>query len=213
MRLEGKGTQLPPLLPGTDAGPRDGRMGNPPRVSPPTGTTPHPSQQQPCHPIPQAAVRTPHRCPSTGKSVFAGNGPRFAANQKARTGIFTTNTETISHTRHSASAPGARGTVWAWITIAAPPARCTGRDRLKAGAASKLPDDYEVMDTGDPGGIHEFSSLARPKHFPPNPCSHNRGFSLSDSRISAFRQIDHQSKDFSVPRLCGVKPRRNVTKR
>lgn len=51
------------------------------------------------------------------------------------------------------SVTGGRGTAWGWITIDAPPARCTFSHRLKAGAVTDRPEDYEEYDTGQPGGM------------------------------------------------------------
>jgi len=50
------------------------------------------------------------------------------------------------------SVTGGRGTAWGWITVESPPARRTQRCRLKAGAVTNWPDDYEVYDSGEPGG-------------------------------------------------------------
>ena len=50
------------------------------------------------------------------------------------------------------SVTGGRGTAWGWITIDAPPARCTSHCQLKAGAVSEGPQDYEHVNTGKPGG-------------------------------------------------------------
>jgi hypothetical protein len=50
------------------------------------------------------------------------------------------------------SVTGGRGTAWGWITVETPPARRTQRCRLKAGAVTNWPDDYEVYDSGEPGG-------------------------------------------------------------
>ena len=47
------------------------------------------------------------------------------------------------------SVTGGRGTVWGWIKIDAPPARCTWKSRLKAGADKDSRDsDYEDYDAG-----------------------------------------------------------------
>lgn len=45
-----------------------------------------------------------------------------------------------------------RGTSWGWIRIDAPPARKTCHCRLKDGATSTRPEDYEMVDTGVAGG-------------------------------------------------------------
>ena len=49
------------------------------------------------------------------------------------------------------SVTGGRGTAWGWITIEAPPRRCTWSHRLKAGAVTDRPEDYEEYDTGETG--------------------------------------------------------------
>ena len=49
------------------------------------------------------------------------------------------------------SVTGGRGTAWGWIEIDAPPARRTWSNRLKAGAVTDRPEDYEEYDTGEPG--------------------------------------------------------------
>lgn len=50
------------------------------------------------------------------------------------------------------SVTGGRGTSWGWIHIDAPPSRRTMHCRLKAGAISTRPEDYEMVDTGEPDG-------------------------------------------------------------
>jgi len=50
------------------------------------------------------------------------------------------------------SVTGGRGTAWGWLTIDAPPARRTFGNRLKVGAVTDRPEDYEEYDTGKPGG-------------------------------------------------------------
>lgn len=54
--------------------------------------------------------------------------------------------------RKTWSVTGGRGTAWGWITIDAPPARRTWSHRLKAGAVTNNPADYEEYDSGTPGG-------------------------------------------------------------
>lgn len=49
------------------------------------------------------------------------------------------------------SVTGGRGTAWGWITIDAPPARRTWGCRLKEGAVTTWPSDYEECDKGIPG--------------------------------------------------------------
>lgn len=49
------------------------------------------------------------------------------------------------------SVTGGRGTSYGWITITAPPARRTWRNRLIAGMAGDLPADFERVDTGITG--------------------------------------------------------------
>lgn len=50
------------------------------------------------------------------------------------------------------SVTGGRGTAWGWITITAPPKRCTGHAAKKPGAITDYPEDYEYQDTGKPNG-------------------------------------------------------------
>ncbi len=63
------------------------------------------------------------------------------------------------------SVTGGRGTAWGWITVDAPPSRRTMRCRLKAGAVTTNPDDYEMYDSGEAGhstrpeDIDELSAL------------------------------------------------------
>ena len=56
------------------------------------------------------------------------------------------------------SVTGGRGTAYGWLTVTAPPARCTWSHRLKLGeSGSKLPDvpgNYEEFDTARPGAGH-----------------------------------------------------------
>ena len=49
------------------------------------------------------------------------------------------------------SVTGGRGTAWGWITISAPPARCTWRERQIAGSMGRDPGDFELYDSGEPG--------------------------------------------------------------
>lgn len=59
------------------------------------------------------------------------------------------------------SVTGGRGTAWGWLTIDAPPARRTWRNRLKADASpAQLPEDYEEYDSGQPGGYSSPSDRA-----------------------------------------------------
>ena len=53
---------------------------------------------------------------------------------------------------HAWSVTGGKGTAWGWIRIDAVPARRTMRTRLKAGAVTTWPDDYEEYDSGRTGG-------------------------------------------------------------
>lgn len=48
------------------------------------------------------------------------------------------------------SVTGGHGTGWGWIRIEAPPARRTWGHRLKVGAITNRPEDYEEYDTGKP---------------------------------------------------------------
>lgn len=57
------------------------------------------------------------------------------------------------------SVTGGRGTAWGWIQIDAPPRRATWGCRLKAGAVTDRPEDYEEYDTGEPG--HSMSPADR----------------------------------------------------
>lgn len=72
------------------------------------------------------------------------------------------------------SVTGGRGTASGWLNIAAPDNRCTSHSRLKAGAVTDRPEDYESVDTGEPGGymthadcqlLADLLGLARPVHF------------------------------------------------
>ena len=49
------------------------------------------------------------------------------------------------------SVTGGTGTAYGWITIDAPPARRTWSCRLKVGAVTDYPQDYEDYDSGIPG--------------------------------------------------------------
>ena len=50
------------------------------------------------------------------------------------------------------SVTGGKGTAYGWLTIDAPPARCTWMWRLKEGATENTMENYEEYDTGNPGG-------------------------------------------------------------
>lgn len=58
------------------------------------------------------------------------------------------------------SVTGGRGTAWGWITIEAPPARRTWNCRLKAGATTSNPEDYEMYDAGTPGCCNSPDDMA-----------------------------------------------------
>ncbi len=49
------------------------------------------------------------------------------------------------------SVTGGKGTAWGWLEIDAPPARRTWSHRLKTGAVTDRPEDYEEFNTGEPG--------------------------------------------------------------
>lgn len=49
------------------------------------------------------------------------------------------------------SVTGGRGTAWGWLTITAPPCRCTWSHRLKAGVTTDRPEDYEEYNSLEPG--------------------------------------------------------------
>jgi hypothetical protein len=50
------------------------------------------------------------------------------------------------------SVTAGRGTAWGWLTISAPPARCTAHSVQKEGTSGLNCDDFEYRDTGVPGG-------------------------------------------------------------
>lgn len=50
------------------------------------------------------------------------------------------------------SVRGGKGTAWGWIKIESMPARQTWRSRLKEGAMSNAPENFERYDSGMPGG-------------------------------------------------------------
>lgn len=50
------------------------------------------------------------------------------------------------------SVTGGRGTAYGWIKIDAPPARRTEHTQKRQGAVTERPEDYERVDTGEPGG-------------------------------------------------------------
>ena len=50
------------------------------------------------------------------------------------------------------SVTGGRGTAWGWIRIDVPPSLRTSHAVLKVGAVTSRPEDYEEIDTGEPGG-------------------------------------------------------------
>ena len=50
------------------------------------------------------------------------------------------------------SVTGGRGTAYGWITIDAPPARRMAKCRLKVGAITTWPEDYEQYIDSTPGG-------------------------------------------------------------
>jgi len=58
------------------------------------------------------------------------------------------------------SVKGGRGTAWGWIEINAPLSRRTWSHRLKAGAVTDRPEDYEEYDCGEPGHLMSPSDKA-----------------------------------------------------
>lgn len=50
------------------------------------------------------------------------------------------------------SVKGGRGTAYGWIEVSAPPARLTAHSRQKQGHIGTMPEDYEIVDTGEPNG-------------------------------------------------------------
>lgn len=72
---------------------------------------------------------------------------KIKADLKARTGM-------------AWSVKGGRGTAYGWITICAPAKRCTLHSQLKAGATSTWPEDYELVDNGQPDGYMTDADLA-----------------------------------------------------
>lgn len=50
------------------------------------------------------------------------------------------------------SVTGGKGTAWGWLTISAPPARCTWKYRLLPGHLNTCHEDWEAYDDGKPGG-------------------------------------------------------------
>ena len=62
------------------------------------------------------------------------------------------------------SVTGGRGTAWGWIKIESLPKRQTMKCRLKEGAIMTRPEDYEMYDSGPPGGSmtpEDCAALAR----------------------------------------------------
>lgn len=98
------------------------------------------------------------------------------------------------------SVTGGRGTAWGWLKIDAPPARCTWKSRLKAGAVTNRPEDYEEYDTGQPGGymspaerleLAKLLGFERPAHF--------QGYSIAASNDYWQEYLDRaQGKPPSV---------------
>lgn len=77
------------------------------------------------------------------------------------------------------SVTGGRGTTWGWITITAPPARCTWGERQKPGTDGCSPADYESFDAGEPGrcmGPDDAAELAALLDIPP--CMVHRSVSV-----------------------------------
>ena len=99
-------------------------------------------------------------CGTTSKTMTfildtAGNqqaADRASANVDRNTTIKRIKAALKARSGKAWSVTGGRGTAWGWITIEAPPARRTWSNRLKAGATTNSPEDYEGYDTGKPGG-------------------------------------------------------------
>jgi hypothetical protein len=89
------------------------------------------------------------------------------------------------------SVTGGRGTAWGWIKIDAPPSRATWSHRLKAGAVTDRPEDYEPYDSGEPG--HNLSPIDRA-----DLCVllglENNGQHVSDSGVSIAASGDYYSE-------------------
>lgn len=89
------------------------------------------------------------------------------------------------------SVTGGRGTAWGWIRIEAPPSRCTWSHRLKAGAVTDRPEDYEEYDTGEPGrsmGPADREELGKLLGF--DKPAHHQGYSIAASNDYWQEYID-----------------------
>ena len=89
------------------------------------------------------------------------------------------------------SVTGGRGTAWGWIDIQSPPARRTWSHRLKAGAVTDRPEDYEAYDCGragcemSPGDRGELCKLM---------AFDNDGRHVSGQGISVASSSDHYAE-------------------
>lgn len=85
------------------------------------------------------------------------------------------------------SVTGGRGTAWGWITIYAPPSRCTGHAVVKAGASGVNPEDYEYKDTGEPNGNMTSADSAELAKLMGLPAVHHQGENVPAS--NAYQRV------------------------
>ena len=89
------------------------------------------------------------------------------------------------------SVTGGRGTAWGWITVDAPPARRTWTHRLKCGAVTDRPEDYEEFNSGQPGhfmGPEDRAELGRLMGF--DRPAHSQGVSIMASHDAWQEHLD-----------------------
>jgi hypothetical protein len=98
------------------------------------------------------------------------------------------------------SVTGGRGTAYGWLEINAPPARRTWSCRLKAGAVTDWPEDFEEFDSGTPGGNmspnerKELANLLGLEH-----AAHCQGVSIPASHRHYQEYIDRAEGRPAVP--------------
>lgn len=88
------------------------------------------------------------------------------------------------------SVTGGRGTAYGWITIDARPQFRTWGHRLKAGAVTDRPEDYEEYDTGIPGRMSSPEDRAELARLLGLDSVHHQGVSIASSSEHYWEYID-----------------------
>lgn len=100
------------------------------------------------------------------------------------------------------SVTGGRGTAWGWININVPPALRTSHAMKKPGAVYDRPEDYEEIDTGEPGGYMTKADRAALGDLLGLPPVHHQGVSIPPQGDYYAEYVDRANG--RAPRRVGV---------